>query len=134
MDPQDRFDEKDASDERARIGEMKSDAMRMIEEMPPMVFEAWYNAAFAAMDEAATVRSSISTAALIDAPEDVFNEWMREDERGADAHGKTEVRRFQFAAATRRHEDDRLSDADRGEAAELSARRYVSGGEEFSHA
>ncbi len=54
MDPQDRFDEKDASDERARISEMKADAMRMIEEMPPTAFEAWYNATFVAMDEAAT--------------------------------------------------------------------------------
>jgi len=76
MDPQDRFDEKDASDERARISEMKSDAIRLICEMPPTAFEAWYNATFVAMDEAST-----------------------------QAHNASEERRFQFAAATRGHEE-----------------------------
>jgi len=54
MDPQDRFDEKDASDERARISEMKSDAILLICEMPLTAFEAWYNATFVAMGEDAT--------------------------------------------------------------------------------
>ena len=54
MDPQDRFDEKDMNDNHARIGEMKADAMRMVEEMPDAAFETWYTTAFQAMDEAAT--------------------------------------------------------------------------------
>jgi|GEM_PF-2090769 len=56
MDPQDRFDEKDMNDNHARIGEMKADAMRMVEEMPDAAFETWYTTAFQAMDEAATAR------------------------------------------------------------------------------
>ena len=47
------FDRKDANDERSRIGEMKADAMSMIEEMPDAAFETWYTTAFQAMDEAA---------------------------------------------------------------------------------
>ena len=56
MDPQDRFDEKDASDERARINKMKADAIDMIQEMSPGAFETWYTRAVVAMDEAATAR------------------------------------------------------------------------------
>jgi len=48
------FDRKDTSDNHARIGEMKADAMRMVEEMPDAAFETWYKGAFQAMDEAAT--------------------------------------------------------------------------------
>ena len=118
MDLMSRFDDKDASDERARISEMKADAMRMIEEMSPAAFEAWYNINLVVMNEAATASSSISTAALIAAPEGVFNEWMREDEREIDeteemndeawyavASPAKEARRFQFAAATRGQEE-----------------------------
>ena len=54
MDPMSKFGERDASDERARINGMKAVAMDMIQEMPDDVFVAWYNAAFVAMDEAAT--------------------------------------------------------------------------------
>jgi len=50
------FDRKDTSDNHARIGEMKADAMRMVEEMPDAAFETWYKGAFQAMDEAATAR------------------------------------------------------------------------------
>ena len=53
MDPMSRFDEKDMNDNHARVGEMKADAMRMIEEMPDAAFETWYTTAFQAMDEAA---------------------------------------------------------------------------------
>jgi len=82
-----RFDERDASNEHARINKMKNDAMNMIQDMPPAAFEAWYTIAFPAMNEAAT-------AAYVEA-----------FEREADAHGETEIHRFQFAAATRGHEE-----------------------------
>jgi len=83
-DPFSILDERQASEAKSEVNRMKADAMRMIEEMSDEAFEAWYAVASPAMDAAATVRSSISTAALIDAPEDVFNEWMREDEREID--------------------------------------------------
>jgi len=76
MNPRSRFDEQDASEERAHVSRMKADAMRMIEEMSDDAFVAWYNATFVAMDEAAT-----------------------------QAHNASEARRFQFAAATRGHEE-----------------------------
>ena len=104
MNPMDEFDRKDAGDERSHVNRMKADAMRLIEEIDDNAFVAWYIVAFPAMNEAAT--SSISTAALMDAPEDIFNEWLRDDENDAIAiHDTEELQERRFAAVTLYHEE-----------------------------
>jgi len=95
-DPFSILDEQQASEAKSEVDKQKADAIHMIEEMSDAAFECWYTAACPAMYEAWMAKSNISTAALIDAPEDVFNEWMREDEREIDAHSETEVRPYRF--------------------------------------
>jgi len=72
-------DERDAQDERERIGRLRNLAMEMLQEMTDQDFETWWDANHVNMDEVAT--SGISTAAaLMNAPEDVFHEWLQQDE------------------------------------------------------
>ena len=76
MDPMSRFDERQASEAKSEVNRMKADAMRMIERMSDEAFEAWYAVASPTMDDGIT-----------------------------QAHNAREARRFQFAAATRGHEE-----------------------------
>jgi len=92
MDPMNRFDEKDMSDDHARVSEMKADAIRMIEEMPGNAFEDWWELRQVDMDDAAT-----------------------------QAHNASEARRFQIDGT-----EGMPSNAERGDAAELRARRFAS--------
>ena len=91
-DPFSIFDERQASEAKSEVNRMKADAMRMIEGMNDEAFEAWYNANFAEMDEAAIAKSERTPSAV------AF-------ENAVKAHFESEARRFQFAAATRGHEE-----------------------------